>query len=138
MTTIYDGHSGSLTFGAGGTNAGITLEIVNISPPERSVEDIDTSHLGTTTDRTYQAGELAEGGEVSVTVHYDPSNEPTLGGSDTITITYPLLSGQTTAAELEFTGYCKTFNRGEIASNTKPEGALTIKVSGDVTLTDAT
>ena len=59
------------------THTGIgSAEVLDISGPGISREAIDTTHLGTTTAKTYLNGKLYDGGEITVQVALLPSSIP--------------------------------------------------------------
>jgi hypothetical protein len=137
MSAIYDGHSASIAFA--GANSSWAPEITDIDLPALVAEEIDTSHLGTTTSRTKMAGALTNVEDCALTITSDPASMPSVGdANETITITFPLLSGETTAATLAFSGFIKNYTPGTLSSNAKMEGSVTISISGDWTYTPAT
>lgn len=137
MSEIYDGHTASIAFS--GANSSWAPEVVDIALPTLVAEEIDTSHLGTSGSRTKIAGALTNVETASLTINTDPADQPTVGGAnETITITFPLLTGETVAASLAFSGFVSNFEPGSLTSNAKMEGTATLTVSGDWTFTPAT
>jgi len=117
-----------------------TFEIMEGSKDASSVEEIDTTHVGTTGGyRTYIPGEIIEGGSYNFTVIFDPDAGETdfVGVSQTITITYPVPSGGSTGATWAFTGFVSEFGQ-ELPLDDKMTAEMKIKVAGQITQTDST
>lgn len=127
------GTSTTITFGT----SGWTGEIASVDGPNETREAIDTTHLGTTGNRTFTPATLVDSGEVSLTCWYDPDEPPPIdGAAETITITWPVPSGLSNGATAEFTGFITSVGRTTPLEE-KIEGSITIKASGDITFTDA-
>ncbi len=78
-----------------------TGNIVSISGPNATREAIDQSHLGSTNWKAFTPSGLVDGGEVTITVQYDPTvTVPITAVAETITID-PAGTGST----LAFTGF---------------------------------
>ena len=128
---VDNGTGGSITFGT----SGFTANITNISWDGIERVSIPTSHLGTTTAHTFIPGDLYDPGEVSLDIQFDPDTFPPINSAaETITVTFPLSSGGSTAADWEATGFCTG------ASNVVPlealmTGTITVKMSGTIAVT---
>ena len=59
-------------------SSGFLAEITDISH-DQSLDDIDVSHFGSTDYKDYIPAQLQEPGELSVTIHHDPTVAPPLG-----------------------------------------------------------
>jgi len=67
---------------------------------------VQSSHLGTVDWHEYLPGDLAEHSPIDVEVLFsNDADLPTKGTEDTMTITFPLRSGETTAATLAGLGH---------------------------------
>ena len=103
---------------------------------ERSV--IETTHLGTTTARTFKPGDLYDPGTLTVTYQFDPdsvsASAPFTGAVETVTITFPnsaAAGGNTTwAASMFVTGVSPNVPLEE-----KMMMTLTLKATGAITVT---
>ena len=136
---IHDGHGASIAFASGGTNAGLSLTIVDIDLPQEVTEEINTSHLGVGTHQTKVAGSLKNIEDCTLTVVTNSDKIPVTGGSDDVTITFPLGDGESSAATLQFaTCFVKSFSPGKIESNARMEGQVVLTISGDWDWTAAT
>lgn len=114
---------------------GWTGEIASFDGPNQERASIDTTHLGTTSAMTFTPGTLVNSGEISLTVWYDPDSPPPIAQPpETITITWPLPSGQSTAATSAATGFITSVGRTNPLEE-KIEASITIKLSGAITET---
>lgn len=121
------GHGTTVAFG---TQTTFTPEVLSVSLGGITVDDVRTSHMGTTGFHTYIAATLKEGGEVTMEVHFLGSQNPTIGGAtETITIDWGG-SGDTTA----FSGYIKSFSGTANLGGELMTGTLVLKVAGTPTL----
>lgn len=113
-------------------------DIVTYSKDGESSDDVETSNLGTTGYRTYEGGELVEGGTYTFECQVDPLTAR-LGNSitDTVTWTYPISVAGNTAATEVFQGYINNYSEsGEI--NGLILCSVTIKVAGTPVFTAET
>lgn len=138
----YDGVNGNtstITFGT----SGISMEILNFTPPGVNVEEIDMTHLGSTWQER-NAGAVKMTGELTITAIYDPDKTNTTDGNindaigveETITITFP--NPGSTAATIAFSGFVKSYEPGEVSNDTRAEITLVIAVDGALTITAST
>lgn len=142
MSTPDQATSIALTFGTSGFAAQIVDS--NISGFQRG--DVDTTHSGTSvvsgTDavvRTFKPSDIVNGGDLNVTIHFHPSDTiPLYAAAETITITFPQDTDETSAATWEFTGYIKSYNPTmNPLDDTTMQASITIKIAGEVTITAA-
>lgn len=120
----------NITIAAG--TSGFSAEKVSFTPPQTSVDEIDTSHLGMTagSGKTYMPADLLENGSLEIgEMHFNPDTTPPVRTQETWTITWP--SGATWV----FSGFMAEYTPGEMAINQKMVGAARIKVSGNITIT---
>ena len=127
-----EGTGATITF----ATSAYTAEWLDIQLPDTARDPLETTHLGTTTAKTFQPAKLYDPGEVSVTVHHDPSLALLISSvAEVITVTYPLETGESTAATAVFTGFVtgqggETFKVGELIAT-----KLKIKVTGAIAFT---
>jgi len=116
------------------------IEITGITDISGTVEVIDTTHLGTTSARTKMLGDLTNWESMSADFHVDPDKLDTLktamGLTQTVTITFKTVTGETTGASFVFSGGITSHNFS-IPLEDKMVGNYTISILGDVTPTDA-
>lgn len=123
------GHGATLTFGTTGYTANRRM----IGGSEFELPDVEKGHLGTTGFQEYMPGDLTEPGEFEAEFEFDPGTAnqvPTLGTVETITVTYPIKSGQSAGGTLAGTGYLKKFGTPELRTNTLMVAKGTVKWDG--------
>ena len=126
------GAGATLTFVTSGTSLGV----VSMQHSGVARQAIDKTELATTGGKEYEPGDTYDPGEIQVTFNYDPDTQPPYSAAaETIRITYPLQSGQTTAAKVEAEGFVTSFDEPQLQQDTYMQAQLTIKLSGDLTYT---
>ena len=110
-----------------GTSA-FVANVMSISHGGIQRPSVDTTHLGTTTARTFMPGDLYDGGEITLNIQWDPAAavKPPIGGAvETITIDF----GTPTVSFSGFaTGYGYDVPLEELMTS-----EITIKVTGAIT-----
>jgi len=107
-----------------------TAEVMNINGSDISRPDINTTNMATTGYQTYIPGRLVEGGSIELEINFDPDSiPPDTGASELITITFPLPAGQTTPADVAFTGYINSWSWADPVED-KMTADVSIKVDG--------
>ena len=96
---------------------------------EDAIDMLDCSHLGTTGFRSEVATDLRDGIEVSITYLFDTFDSlPAVGGSlGTFTVTFPLRTGETTAANVAGSAFVKSHQLPSLKLGELQEGKLTVK-----------
>lgn len=118
------GHGATITF----STSGLTYAFENIQLPTFELEDLEITDLETSDFKEYIAGDLDEPGEGSAVFFFDPTiSLPGSGVSETITVTFNLPSGGTTAATFAGSGYIKTRDLGNLATGEIHKGTLNWK-----------
>lgn len=116
---------------------GFAARIVSVDGPGASRPSIDTTHMATSANRTFMPGDLVDQGEVTITVHHDPSlTRPIATAAETVTITHPIPAGLTVAATWAFSAFCTGYSPS-FAIDELMQAQLTLKISGAVTITPA-
>lgn len=111
--------------------SGFFAEILDVSPPNASRESIQVSHMGTTDAHTFKPTDLADWGELTVEMGFDPATTvPITNAAETVTITFPD-SGATTWV---FEGFMTGFEPSDPLED-RMTATATIKVSGPVVQT---
>lgn len=108
------------------TNIG-DLDITNVTPPNTSVDSVDSSHQGTTTSMTFEPVPLQDNGELSFDAQYDQEYDPPYGVKSVHQLTGPSGAVWTFAAFM--TGYDPSADHLSLE-----EVAVTLKVTGDITI----
>lgn len=129
------GHLGDMTWGT----SAISLNIIEIQPPEESVEDIAEPHLGLAIGSyiPYSPSELKEGGEYTVILEDDNDTNIPIGTEETITWTKPPVPAKPVGATWAFTGYNKSAKASSQRTGERNTIEVKIKVAGEVTKTAA-
>jgi hypothetical protein len=124
MTEIGTGTSISFS-------SGFLAKLLDVSPPNASRESINISHMLTTNAHIFEPAKLVDWGELSGSLAFDPGTKPPMNSvAETITITFP--DGETWA----FEGFMTAFDPSTPLED-RMTADFTIKVTGDVTVTDA-
>lgn len=131
MTTIaLEGTGASIAFGT----SSFTNDLISLTLPEKVREAIETTHLGTTGGKTFKPAKLKNVGVIQAEFDHNPAQADLLDGQpEQITINYPLLSGQTTPAKLQFTGFVTQQGGEEFRVDARMVTKVSMQVSGDLT-----
>lgn len=123
----------TVTFGTSSFSANITN--VGWSGIERPA--IDTTHLGTTTARTFMPGDLFDPGELSLDIQFNPDNYPPItGAAETITVRFPIPAGLSNGATWVASGFMTSFELGNPLEELMT-ATMGVKFTGNITPTDA-
>lgn len=136
MTTIaLEGTGASIGF----ATSVFTSDLISLTLPEKAREVIETTHLGTAGAKTYKPAKLKNVGTISCEFDHNPAaDDLTDNDPETITITYPLVTGQTTPAKLTFNGFVISQGGEEFKTDQRMTTKVTIQVNGDMTFVPAT
>jgi hypothetical protein len=131
-----DGHGVAITFGTSGFSATI------IDSPEFDEfvrEALETTHHGITDGfKTFMPGDLVDPGGWRFTIQSDPDEQPPYSGAvETITITYALPSGQSTAGTFACSGFITNWKPPSTPTGGIMTEDITIKFTGAPTFTDS-
>lgn len=118
-------------------STGFFAEINNISWSGYSREAIETSHMGTTTAKTFIPALLADPGELVVDLNLDQDAKPPLNAAaETVTVTIP--AGETTSQPTWAASGFMTNFEWTGPHEDKLTATATIKFTGDITVTAGT
>lgn len=125
------GHGASVTFGTtswSGKLKGIPTNLSRKAPP------VEITYLGSSTNKEYMAGDLADLGEVTLDVAYESKTGlPALSTApETVTITWPLApgGGGATAANIAGTAVITGVVYPPMQTGTMQIGQITIQYTG--------
>lgn len=110
-----------------GTTNGSWAEVLDVTPPNVSVEDIETFSQSDSDYRTYTPTLLKDPGELSFDILFN-GTLPTIGVTETVTLSFPD-SGLTTWS---FDAYIKSFEPSGPLED-RMTATVTYKVTGGVT-----
>jgi hypothetical protein len=134
-TYALEGTGASIAFGS----STFTSDLISLTLPEKAREMLDTTHLGTLVAKTYKPAKLKNVGTISCEFDHNPQADDLVDNAiETITIRYPLLSGQSSPTILTFQGFVTQQGGEEFKVDAKMTTKVTIQVSGDITVTNAT
>lgn len=137
MTTTkinLEGTGASIQF----EDSGFDAPLVSLTLPEVTREKIETSHLGTTGAKTNKPGKLIANGDISCVFRHDAEQDNLLlEEPELITISYPLLSGESEPKRLQFVGYAISQGGEDVSIDTIMDTNVTLAVSGPITVTPA-
>jgi hypothetical protein len=125
----------------GGTS-GWTSPILSIEVSDISRESVETSHLGTTTAKTFMPGDLYDPGSIELEILFDTDNVSSVGlppisaAAETWTITFPIPSGLATGATAAGSGFLTGWG-WSIPLEDRVTGTVTLKMTGTWSFVDA-
>lgn len=98
---------------------------------------VDTTHLGTTTAKSYTPFDLFDPGELEMGIQFDIDDYPPIDqAAETITVTAPIASGESAGGTWAATGFVTGFEWGGSTEENLMDATVTVKFSGDITDTD--
>jgi hypothetical protein len=110
--------------------------LIDFTLPSREYAEVPDTDLGSSVDRAV-AGKVLKAGDITATIRYVPGTAIPVGqAEETIRITMPLLTGQTTAGKYEFTGWIKKHDLPEGKSDQRAVVSLTIRANTDPVWTE--
>lgn len=113
-------------------------DLISLTLPEESIEDIDTTHLGTTGVKTSKPATLTSLSEIAAEFDHVPGIARIVGVVQNFTIAWPLRTGETTPYKRIYPGYVKTQGGEEMKTDNKMVTKVTIKPTGNYTEVPAT
>lgn len=104
---------------------------------------VPTSHSATVTWKTFRPNDLVDPGSIEIEGFCDHDVDwttPITGATETITITWPLDTGETVAATWAASGFLTAFDAGGPTNDDDTAGTFTatLKLTGTPTVTAAT
>jgi len=123
--TATDGTGATVTFGT----STFAAELLDIDWSGRVRDALKSTHMGTTGSHTYIPADLVDGGEVSMTFHFNCTDATaTLLGAAAETVTIAWASARSWAASMFCTEIGASAKIGEVMTQT-----VKFKVSGAIT-----
>jgi hypothetical protein len=115
-------------------------EVKGFSLPDDEVEEIDATHLQSPGRRREFVPGMIDGGEVEVTMNFDPGSasdlliEAAKAAGDTRYVRFVISSPDGTAdSHYDTTGFVKGYARGPFAPDAISEATLRLRITGEVT-----
>jgi hypothetical protein len=127
--------------GATLTYAGLTANLMSVEVSGVAREAIESSHLGTTTARTFVVGDLYDPGTIEAEIQYDTEDPMTNmavydDAASVLTLTFPLATGDATAATLAASAFVVDHSIS-VGLEELVTATFTFKLSGAITLVNA-
>lgn len=135
-----DGLGATLTLG---TSTWDTAAVItSITPDAITREALDTTHLGTTTAKTFIPSDLRDNGGFSIEFIADAATSttnivPPMAAAETVTITYPPPSGSTNGATIAGSAFCTEYTPLSAAPGELMKGSAKWKWASTITFTAA-
>lgn len=119
--------------------SGFFAEILDASWSSISRNAIPTSHMTTPSGAmTFLPSDMHDPGELSVSLQFDPDTAPPIDqAAETITVTFPIPPGGSTAATWACSGFMTDYGN-ELPHDDKMTADATLKFSGITTFTPGT
>lgn len=133
---VDEGTGATLTLGTSSWET--AARILSITPDAVMRDALETTYLATTTAKTFMPADLRDNGGFSLEFLHIDSIEGPFAAAETVTITYPTGTGQTTPATLSGSGFLVEFVPGNAAVGEIMKGSAKYKWAGTVTYTAAT
>lgn len=122
------GHGVAITF-----SSGFMAWITDVSASGMRREALETTNSATTSARTFIPEKLVNYGEIRVSLQLKTSGDPPIeGAAETITITWPMETGGTTAPNWTGTGFMTAYE-ATAPINGIMTATATIKITGTLT-----
>ena len=119
-------------------DSAFSAELLSVNGSGLARASVDTTHLGTVGGMTFIPTDLVDSGEFEIEIHFNPDNFPPIDAPvEVITITFPLVAGDSTPAKWVCEGFMTNFDWG-VQLEDKMTASATIKLSGLYAPTDAT
>ncbi len=122
ITAAADGHGATLTF------AGFVANLLSIDGPNFSRPAIESTHMGSTTSRSYIPADLVEPGEISCEVEFDVQALPPISGA-AATLVIVWGSGATLKTWTWTNGAFMTSYKGGAKTGERMTGSATFKLT---------
>lgn len=130
-------HGATIAFG---TSTTVAMTIISFTEADRAADEIDDQDLASSVKKSFASAVIDEG-TLSLVCRYLPgTTDPVtlVGGLDEqITITYPLRTGEATAAKKVFTGHVTKASGIKGGNTDRCERSVDIKVNSTIAFTPA-
>ena len=121
------GHGATITFGT----SSWTGNIIDITPPVHTRQEIDSTHLTSSTYEETIVGDLVKLEPSPITFEFDADEPlPYSAADELITITFPVPAGGSTGAKFAGDGRFTSFSPPQLATNQKMVASGVISWAG--------
>jgi hypothetical protein len=141
MAAVADeGRGATLTLGTNTWESAALITSITPDPVTRAA--LETTHLGTTTARTFIPEDLVDNGGFTIEFLNNSTDAnatlPVLQAAETMTITYAVAAGNSTGQIITGSGFCTEYQMGAAAVGELIKGTAKFKWAGTVTFTAST
>jgi hypothetical protein len=121
------GQNATFTCTVGLNTWGAKIESIDFN--ETSLNELNCSHLGTQNYESMVPSDLQPGLEATISYYFDTFDTPPVLGQNlgTATVTFPLRTGEVTAATIAGSAYTKSHKFPRLALGELQKGSLTVK-----------
>ena len=127
---VDTGHGGAIAF----TTSSLAYSWRKIGTVENERGEVEDTHLGVTTYRTFLPGDVVEPGDFELEYVFDNEGAQSALTSlvpETITITFPIPTGNTVAANYAGQGFVKSRTAvPELSTDTLQVGRMRVRFNG--------
>jgi hypothetical protein len=110
----------------------LSLTVIDFQLPDRTAKEIPDTDLASTVEKTF-SGNVVNEGELQITARFIPGTTDPIEliphTDETIRVTLPLATGQTTAGKIEFTGHVMKATGPKASGEDRCLRSVTIKVN---------
>lgn len=125
--SVDTGHGATVTL----SSSAESFNWTGIDLGSSTLDAIETTWLGSGAKKTFMPGDVSDEGEVTIPFQFDAEAAlPTKGTVQTLTLTFPTATGQTTPANLAGTGFITNVTRPNLQTGQLQTGQLTFKFNG--------
>lgn len=134
-TYDYEGVGATIEF----LTTGIVADLISFTLVTRSRSVLDTSGISDSVVKSNKPAKLLEPGTMALVMDFNPSGTPLVTQDpERIKVTFPLLEGETTPAQWEFTGYATEEGGGEMGIDAVTRSNVTLQLQSDIDITTPT
>ena len=133
---VDEGHGATLTLSSSTWETAALLTSLTWDPIARQA--LETTHLATTNGRSFMPEDLPDYGRLTAEFLHIDAIAPPYTTAETITVTYPLGSGQSGAATIACSGFLIDYTPGGAVVGEIMRGTAVWKLTGAMTFTAAT
>jgi hypothetical protein len=135
-TAVDEGHGATLTLGTHTWDTAALIKSISFDAIARQA--LETTHLATANGRTFMPEDLPDYGSLTVEFYHIDAIAPPYAAAETVTVTYPIGTGQSAGATIACSGFLTEYTPGSPAVGEIMMGTAKWKLTGPMTFTAAT
>jgi hypothetical protein len=133
---VDEGHGATLTLSSSTWETAALLTSVTWDAIAR--QSLETTNLATANGRTFMPEDLPDYGALTVEFYHIDAIAPPYAAAETVTVTYPIGTGQSGAATIACSGFLTEYTPGSPVVGEIMKGTAKWKLTGAATFTAAT